>query len=153
MSKKYWLLKSEPDAFSIEDFKKGKTTLWDGIRNYQARNFMMNDMSVGDEFIFYHSNAKPPGAIGVGTIYKPAVPDPTAFDKKSEYYDEKTSLEKPRWFCVTCKFKRQFKRLVPLAELREEEVLKNMILLKKGSRLSIQPVTEAEFLHICELGG
>ncbi len=150
--KNYWLMKSEPDAYSIEDFKKDKTTLWDGIRNYQARNIMMNDMQVGDEFIFYHSNAKPPGAAGLGTIAKPAQPDPTQFDKKSKYFDEKSPKDKPRWHCVTCKYKSTFKRFVPLPELKEVKSLSKMMLLKKGTRLSIQPVSKQEFETICKLG-
>ncbi len=152
MAKKYWLMKSEPDAYSIDDFKGDKTTYWDGIRNYQARNFMMKDMQVGDEFIFYHSNAKPPGAAGVGVISKAAEPDPTQFDKKSKYFDEKSKTDNPRWHCVTCKFKSKFKTFIPLPELKEMKPLKNMMLLQKGTRLSIQPVSAKEFEHIVKLG-
>ena len=100
----YWLMKSEPDVFSIDDLKKQKQTTWDGVRNYQARNFMMNDMQVGDLVLFYHSNAKPPGIAGLATVSKKAEPDPTQFDKKSEYFDPKATKEKPRWFCVKVKF-------------------------------------------------
>ena len=99
-SPRYWLMKSEPDVFSIDDLKASKTSLWDGVRNYQARNFMMNDMKVGDLVLFYHSNAKPPGVAGVAVISKEAVPDVTAQDEKSKYYDPKAAPEKPIWFCV-----------------------------------------------------
>jgi len=145
-------MKSEPDAFSIDDLKSQKTSLWDGVRNYQARNFMMNDMRKGDLVLFYHSNAKPPGVAGLATVSKEAVPDPTAQDKKSEYYDAKAAPEKPIWFCVEVKFKSKFKELVPLDELKKHKALTEMLVLKKGQRLSIQPVTEKEFQYILELG-
>ncbi|NCN40527.1 EVE domain-containing protein [bacterium] len=151
-SPRYWLMKSEPDAFSIDDLKSQKTSLWDGVRNYQARNFMMNDMRKGDLVLFYHSNAKPPGVAGLATVSKEAVPDPTAQDKKSEYYDAKAAPEKPIWFCVEVKFKSKFKELVPLDELKKHKALTEMLVLKKGQRLSIQPVTEKEFQYILELG-
>lgn len=97
---KYWLMKSEPEEFSFEQLKKDKTTLWSGVRNYQARNFMMKEMQKGDLILFYHSNTKPPGVAGLATVSKEAIPDPTSFDKKSDYYDEKSTEENPRWFCV-----------------------------------------------------
>lgn len=150
-AKKYWLMKSEPDAYSIEDLKKDKTSLWDGVRNYQARNFMMNEMQVGDEVLFYHSNAKPPGAVGLATVSKEAVPDPSALDPKSEYYAPKASIEKPIWYCVEVKFKKAFDRIVSLQEIREEPKLKDMLLIKKGQRLSIQPLTKSEYEHICKM--
>ena len=150
--KKYWLMKSEPDTYSIERFKKEKKTLWDGIRNYQARNFMMKEMSVGDEFLFYHSNAKPPGIIGLGKISKAATPDPTQFDKKSKYYDEKSTKENPRWHCVECKYVKTFKELIPLNDLKNFKPLKDMMVIQKGSRLSIQPVSKKEFDYIVKKG-
>lgn len=151
MSKKYWLMKSEPDVFSIDDLKKDKTTLWEGVRNYQARNFMTKEMSVGDEVLFYHSNAKPPGIAGLAKVSKPAVADPTAFDKKSEYYEPKATPERPIWECVEVKFVEKFKTFLSLEELKTHKALANMILLKKGTRLSIQPVSLKEFDYICKL--
>jgi len=123
------------------------------VRNYQARNFMMNDMKVGDQVLFYHSNATPPGVAGLAKIVKAAVPDPTQFDPKSEYYDGKASVKAPRWFCVSVGFVAKFPRLVPLEELKQENKLKDMLVLKKGQRLSIQPVQAVEFKLICQMGG
>ena len=151
MAKKHWLMKSEPDAYSIDDLKKEKCGLWDGVRNYQARNFMMNDMQVGDEVLFYHSNAKPPGVAGLATISKKAVPDVTAQDPKSKYYDAKASPEKPIWHCVEVAFKKKFKEEVSLTELKEKKGLEDMLLLKRGQRLSIQPVTKKEFDIVCRM--
>tara|TARA_Y100001958_G_C21246365_1_gene576771 strand:- start:5806 stop:6249 length:444 start_codon:yes stop_codon:yes gene_type:complete len=145
-------MKSEPDVFSIDDLKASKTSLWDGVRNYQARNFMMNDMKVGDLVLFYHSNAKPPGVAGVAVISKEAVPDVTAQDEKSKYYDPKAAPEKPIWFCVEVKFKSKFKNFVSLDELRDQKALKEMLVLKRGQRLSIQPVTAKEFDTVVKLG-
>lgn len=144
----YWLMKSEPDVFSIDDLKKQKQTTWDGVRNYQARNFMMNEMKVGDQVLFYHSNAKPPGIAGLATVSKNAEPDPTQFDKKSEYFDPKATKEKPRWFCVKVKFQEKFKELLPLEELKSDKALKDMLVVQKGQRLSIQPVKEKDFKYI-----
>lgn len=148
MAKKYWLMKSEPSVFSITDLEKVDRTLWEGVRNYQARNFMMNDMNVGDEVLFYHSNAEPPGVAGIARVSKAAVPDPTVFDKKSEYFDQKATKEKPIWFCVEVQFVQKFKSLIPLDELRKNKKLAKMALLQKGSRLSVQPVTPAEFNEV-----
>lgn len=149
----YWLMKSEPDVFSIDQLKKEKTSLWDGVRNYQARNFMMKDMKVGDQVLFYHSNAKPPGVAGVAKISKEAVADPTQFNKKSEYYDEKASKDNPRWFCVEVAFNKKFKTFVALEELKTKKGLEDMMVTKKGQRLSIQPVTKKEFDIVCKMGG
>ena len=141
----YWLMKSEPDVFSIEDLRRQGTALWDGVRNYQARNFMTQSMKVGDWVLFYHSNAEPPGVAGLAKVSAPAKPDPTAWDKKSKYYDERSTPERPVWFGVEVEFVERFPRLVPLSELREQRDLKDMLLLKRGQRLSIQPVTKKEF--------
>ena len=146
-------MKSEPNAYSFEQLKKDKTTLWDGIRNYQARNFMMKEMSIGDKVLFYHSNTKPPGVIGLATVSKNAVPDPTAFDKNSQYFDEKSTKEKPRWHCVEVKYSKAFKNYVSLNDVKETASLKDMKLVKRGMRLSIQPVLEKEFAKICKMGG
>lgn len=154
MSKHFWLMKSEPDVFSIDDLAKrpGQSELWDGVRNYQARNFMMNDMKVGDEVLFYHSNAEPSGVAGIATVSKEAIPDPKQFDPKSEYYDPKATKEKPRWFCVTVKYKEKFKNFIPLSAIKEIPELGQMHLVQKGSRLSISPVAENEFQLILSLG-
>lgn len=151
--KNYWLMKSEPDVYSIDDLERDGKTLWEGVRNYQARNFMAEGMKVGDLVLFYHSNAEPPGVAGIGKIVAEAVADPTQFNKKSEYYDAKSKPEKPRWSCVTVGFKARLSRFVPLDELRTVKELKNMKLLMRGQRLSVQPVTSAEFSKICSLGG
>ena len=153
MAKQYWLMKSEPDSYSIDDLKKDKTTLWEGVRNYQARNFMMNGMKVGDEVLFYHSNAEPPGIAGLAVVSAAAVPDPSAQNPKSQYFEPKASPEKPMWYCSEIRFQRKFSRLIPLETLREQQDLKSMLLLKKGSRLSVQPVTASEFKAVCKLAG
>jgi predicted RNA-binding protein with PUA-like domain len=153
MAKKAWLMKSEPDTYSISHLKKDGATLWTGVRNYQARNFMMKDMQVGDMVLFYHSNAEPPGVAGLAQVSKVAQPDPSQFDKKSEVFDPKATKEKPNWFCVEVKFVSQFKKFISLDDLRAEKSLANMLVLKKGQRLSIQPVTEKEFETVKKLGG
>lgn len=145
-------MKSEPGAFSIDHLKRKKTTLWDGVRNYQARNFMMKDMRLGDEALFYHSNADPSAAAGVMVISGAAEPDPTQLDPKDSHYDPKATPGRPIWYGVRVKFKSKFARPVSLKEMRSHKALQSMVLLKKGSRLSIQPVTEREFQVICELG-
>jgi predicted RNA-binding protein with PUA-like domain len=152
MAKRYWLMKSEPSAYSIDDLKRDKSTLWEGVRNYQARNFMMKEMSIGDEVLFYHSNADPPAVVGVAEVSGPAEPDPTQFDAADCHHDPKAMPSKPIWYCVRVKFRQKFARQLPLSELRERKDLQNMVLLKKGSRLSIQPVTEKEFKIITVLG-
>ena len=153
MAKQYWLMKSEPDVFSIDQLKKDKTTLWDGVRNYQARNFMMNDMKPGDQVLFYHSNATPPGVAGVAEISKQAVPDPSQFKESSEYHDPKATREKPRWFCVEVAFKSKFSDLVPLEALKSETSLKDMLVVQRGQRLSIQPVEKKHFDKILKMAG
>lgn len=147
----YWLMKSEPDTFSIDDLRSEKRTLWDGVRNYQARNFMMKDMKVGDRVLFYHSNANPSCVVGLARISGPAVPDPTQFDPKSEYYDPKATPTNPRWYCVEVAIEKKFHRPVTLDAIKADKSLQKMVLLH-NSRLSIQPVTEAEYKRICKLG-
>lgn len=142
---RYWLMKSEPDVFSIDDLARKKTSLWDGVRNYQARNFMTQEMKIGDQVLFYHSNAEPPGVAGIAEVVGTAEPDPGQYDKKSEYFDPKARKDNPRWFCVKVGFKEKFRNLVPLEKLRVEKPLKDMMVIKKGQRLSIQPVTPQEF--------
>lgn len=150
--KNFWLMKSEPDEFGIEDLKKVKEEAWTGVRNYQARNFMRDEMKVGDDVLFYHSNTNPPGVAGVMTVCSEPYPDPTQFNKKSKYFDEKATKEKPRWFLINVKFKQQFKNYISLDVLKEQAKLKEMKILQKGNRLSITPVTKAEFDHIFKLG-
>lgn len=153
MARQYWLMKSEPDVYSILDLRKDKTTWWTGVRNYQARNFMTQGMQVGDEVLFYHSSAEPPGVAGIARISKAAEPDATQFDKKSEYHDPKATREKPIWFCVQVEFVEAFPELVSLDRLRTAPELADMLVLKRGQRLSIQPVTPAEFKKVRSLGG
>jgi len=150
--KNYWLMKSEPNVFSIEDLKSRpkKTEPWDGIRNYQARNFMRDDMSIGDGVLFYHSNCSPPGIVGFAQIASNAYPDETQFDPKSKYFDPKSSRENPRWLLVDVKYVKQIK-LISLDQMREEKKLANMRVLQRGSRLSITPVTAPEWEHINKL--
>lgn len=153
MAIKYWLMKSEPDVYSLGHLKKDKTTWWEGVRNYQARNFMMKDMALGDWVLFYHSNAEPSGIAGLAKVSALAQPDSTQFDKKSEYYDEKSTKEAPRWLCVQVEYFKEFKNFLSLDEIKKQKPLAGMGLLKKGNRLSIQPVTSAEFEFIKKLGG
>ncbi|KAB8032252.1 EVE domain-containing protein [Fluviispira multicolorata] len=142
-----WLMKSEPDVFSFSDLEKRKNQKeqWDGVRNYQARNFMMKDMQVGDKVLFYHSNASPTGIAGLCEVIEEAKPDVTALDPNSEYYDPKATQEQPRWFAVTVGKPQKLNRFVSLVELREKKELKEMLLLRKGQRLSILPVTQHEY--------
>lgn len=149
----YWLMKSEPDVFSIDRLAQEKTTLWDGVRNYQARNFMMKEMKTGDSVLFYHSNSKPSGVAGVAEISKEAVPDPSQFKKNGEYFDPKATQEKPRWFCVEVAFKTKFKNFVSLDDMKIKKGLEEMMVIKKGQRLSIQPVSKKHFEMVCKMGG
>ncbi len=148
---RYWLMKSEPSVYSIYDLKKSKKDLWDGVRNYQARNFMMKDMQAGDKALFYHSNANPPGIAGLMHISKIKQPDLTAQDPKSKYHDPRATKENPIWFCVEVQFQAVFKNFIPLEELRKHKSLKNMALLKKGQRLSVMPLTKQEYGYILKL--
>jgi predicted RNA-binding protein with PUA-like domain len=151
--KQFWLMKSEPDVYSFERLQKDGSTLWSGVRNYQARNFMMQQMELGDEVLFYHSSTEPPGITGLARVSKKAVPDPTQFDKKSEYYDAKATKEKPIWYCVEVQPVASLKNYVSLESLRQDSKLKELLVLKRGQRLSIQPVTEKDFQHIKKMGG
>ncbi len=147
---KYWLMKSEPDVFSIDQLKKDKKSLWDGVRNYQARNFM-RDMQLEDRVLFYHSNANPPGIAGVAKIVKESYPDFTAWDKNNKHYDPKSSPEEPRWVLVDVKFERQLKRPIPLTELKQHPALDDFQLNKRGNRLSIFPVSKQHWDLILSL--
>jgi len=149
---KYWLMKSEPSSFSIDDLCAAprQTTYWDGVRNYQARNFM-RDMAIGDHVLFYHSNANPPGIVGIAKVVKTAYPDPTQFDKKDSHYDPDSERSRPRWDMVEIKLVRKLSHPMTLDYLKKEHKLKGMVLLQKGSRLSVQPVTPQEWTHILTL--
>ena len=152
--RRYWLMKSEPSAFSIEDLARApkQTTCWDGVRNYQARNFM-REMAVGDQVIFYHSNAEPPAVVGIAEVARTAYPDQTQFDKASHHYDPASVPSAPRWDMVDIRYRQTFKASLSLDRLRQELKLKGMVLLRKGSRLSVQPVTEAEWVVVLKLAG
>ncbi len=138
-------MKCEPSAYSIDTLSKDAISMWEGVRNYQARNFMRDRMKKGDKAFFYHSNAKPSGIVGLMEIVRESYPDHTALDSKSKYYDSKASLENPIWHMVDVKFVQKFSNLISLEMLREIEGLQQMAVLKKGSRLSIQPVRENEY--------
>jgi predicted RNA-binding protein with PUA-like domain len=147
---RYWLMKTEPDEFSIDDLSKKKTEPWTGVRNYQARNFM-REMKPGDGVLFYHSSCEIPGVAGIAEVATDAYPDPTQFDKKSDYYDAASKREEPRWSLVDVKFKRKLKRLIPLAELKDRRELDGFALLARGNRLSVLPVTKAQWDFIVGL--
>ena len=151
----YWLLKSEPTQFSIDDLKAspGRRTHWDGVRNYQARNFMHEGMKRGDLAFFYHSSCPEPGIAGIVKIVKEAYPDHTAFDPKDKHFDPNSDRNKPRWYMVDVQLKRKLRRLISLAELRNHSngALQGLVLLRRGNRLSITPVTETEWQFIATL--
>jgi len=150
----YWLFKSEPDEYSIDDLaaERGQTGRWDGIRNYQARNFLRDAVAAGDGVFFYHSACKVPAIVGTAAVVRAAYPDPAQFDPESKYFDPKASADKPRWFCVDIRFNSRFARPLPLAEIKQNPQLAEMVLVKQG-RLSIQPVTAAEWKTVVALGG
>lgn len=149
----YWLMKTEPDVYSMDDMlaDKDQTTVWEGIRNYQARNFMRDDMKNGDQVLIYHSNTKPPGVIGIAEVVKEAYPDPFQFDEKSNYFDPKSSKDNPRWIAVDVKAVRKLDRLISLQELKEIDALSEMRLVQRGNRLSVMPVAKKEFNIIAKL--
>ncbi len=147
----YWLMKSEPNDYSIDDMMHDGRDMWDGIRNYQARNMMRDDMKIGDEVFFYHSNCKQPGIVGIARVASAPYPDPTQFDRKSKYYDAKSSKEKPRWQLVDVEFVRKLSRNITLTEIKAEKSLADMILARKGNRLSIMPVDGKHWKKILSL--
>ena len=144
-------MKCEPGSYSIDDLKRDGTTFWDGVRNYQARNTMRDDMKPGDLAFFYHSNAEPPGIAGVMEIIKEGYPDHTQFDPNDIHCDPKASPDNPRWMMVDVKFVSKFDTLIPLNELKETKGLEEMVVTKKGSRLSVQPVTKKEWNIVTSL--
>ncbi|MCB0271739.1 MAG: EVE domain-containing protein [Bdellovibrionales bacterium] len=150
----YWLMKTEPTAFSIHDLAKApkKTTCWEGVRNYQARNMLRDDIKKGDFVLFYHSNTDEVGVYGTAIVVKEGYPDPFQFDKKSKYFDDKASKDTPRWYMVDIKLDQIFQSPVTLTEMRSLKPLSNMKLLQKGQRLSVQPVTKTEWNTIVKIG-
>ena len=153
MAKRYWLFKTEPTTFSIYDLEKspGQTTPWEGVRNYQARNFLRDDVSVGDEVLFYHSLANPPGIAGVAVVVKDGYPDHFAFNPDSKYYVPKSDPQSPVWYMVDVKFRFKLREILPLEVLKETKGLEEMVVTQKGSRLSIQPVTAEEWKIVSRL--
>jgi len=149
----HWLIKSEPDVFSIDDLAKVKREPWTGVRNYQARNFMWRDMKPGDLALFYHSNAKPPGIAGIARVVGAPYPDPTQFDENGEYYDPKATADKPRWWLVDFEFVGKFDELLPLEALKADPVLSEMLVCQRGTRLSITPVEALHFKRALKLAG
>ncbi|MHC4938079.1 MAG: EVE domain-containing protein [Planctomycetota bacterium] len=145
MARKFWLFKSEPDVYPIEALAKDGTTYWDGVRNYQARNTLRDDIQVGDGVLFYHSRIPPMAVAGTAKVTRAGYPDPTQFDKKSKYYDEKATEENPRWYVVDIEIEEVFEKPVTLDEMRAMKPLEKMVLLQKGSRLSVQPVRKSEW--------
>lgn len=139
---RYWLMKSEPDVYSISDLERDQETLWDGVRNYQARNFMMS-MELGDRVFFYHSNTKPPGIVGLMQVSQTQQVDPTQFDPASHYYDPKSPQDAPRWHTVCLRFEKQFPGIVTLDQLRETFTGEELWVVRRGNRLSVMPVDEA----------
>ena len=148
----FWLIKSEPESYSIYDLERDGKTDWTGVRNFKARNFM-REMKVGERLVFYHSNADPPGAAGVAEVCALAHPDRTQFDPKSDYYEPKATPDKPYWYCMDVRFVQKFPRFVPLQDLRDDDELTGMLLTSgKASRLSVQPMDEAHFKRIVKMG-
>ena len=154
-ARRYWLVKSEPDTFSFDDLlaRPDRTTHWDGVRNYQARNFMRDEMKKGDLVFFYHSSADPTAIVGTAEVARDGYPDHSAFDPKDSHYDPKSKKDEPTWFMVDLRARDRFREPVTLTDLRGVKGLEKMVLLQKGSRLSVQPVTSGEWEIICRLGG
>jgi predicted RNA-binding protein with PUA-like domain len=154
MAARHWLFKSEPEVFSIDDLAGApkQTTVWNGVRNFQARNLLRDEIKVGDGVIFYHSSADPPGVAGLAEVTRAGYPDATQFDSRSEYHDPSATPDAPRWFMVDVRFSEKFARFIPLDELRANAALKDMVLLRRGSRLSVQPVSPGEWKAIVTMG-
>ena len=150
---KFWLIKSEPSEFSIEDLEKSKnqTTYWDGVRNYQARNFIRDEMKMGDKVLFYHSNAEPNAIVGICEVVREAYPDHTQFDPKHNHYDPKADKKNPPWFMIDIKFEKKFKKQVTLEDIKSNSKLSKMRLVERGNRLSVMPVTKEEIEEILKM--
>jgi predicted RNA-binding protein with PUA-like domain len=151
-AKRYWLMKCEPEAYTIEDLERDGTTTWEGVRNFQARNMMRDEMTKGDGVLFYASNAEPSGVTGVAEISREGYPDPFSFQKGHKYYDPKSDPDNPTWYMVDIRFVERFPEIVPLATLKETPGLEKMVVTQKGSRLSVQPVTREELAIVLKLG-
>jgi predicted RNA-binding protein with PUA-like domain len=151
MPKRAWLMKSEPCVYSIEDLARDRTTSWDSVRNYQARNFMRDEMRVGDDVLFYHSNAEPAGVAGLARVCSAGHPDETAFDPKSKYYDPDSTRDQPTWYRVDVEFVEAFVQVLPLAVLKANPALRDMKVVQRGMRLSVQPVTAAEWKEVLRM--
>lgn len=151
-AKRYWLMKCEPSAYTIEDLERDGTTTWEGVRNFQARNTMRDEMKVGDRVLFYASNAEPSGVTGIAEISREGYPDPFAFEKGHTYHDEKSDPENPTWYMVDIRFAEKFPDIIPLETLKKTRGLEDMVVVQKGSRLSVQPVTRKEFDIVVKLG-
>jgi len=152
MSRRYWLMKCEPAAYTIADLERDGVTNWEGVRNYQARNFLRDQMQAGDGVLFYASNADPSGVTGLATIARAGYPDPYAWKKGHKYFDAASTRESPIWYMVDIGFVERFPGIVPLETLKSTKGLEDMVVTKKGSRLSVQPVTKAEFDVVVKLG-
>lgn len=149
----YWLMKSEPDTYGIDDLEREGTNMWEGCRNYTVRNFFRDSMQIGDKAFFHHSNANPSGIVGTMEIVSEAYPDPTQFDPNSDYYDPASKVDNPRWLLRDVKFLSKFKRVVSLAELKTVPGLEEMLVIRKGQRLSVMPVTDQEWKIVNSLPG
>lgn len=152
MAKKYWLMKCEPAAYTIDDLERDGKTSWEGVRNFQARNFMRDEMKAGDGVLFYASNAEPSGVTGLAEIVREGYPDPFAFQQGHRYYDPKSDPENPAWYMVDIGFVARFVETIPLSVLKETPGLEKMVVTQRGSRLSVQPVTKKEFDIVTKLG-
>lgn len=152
MARKYWLMKSEENEYSIDDLERDGKTRWVGVRNYEARNMMRDDMSPGDRILYYHSNAKPSGVVGVAEVASEGYPDPTQFDPDSRYHDPKATRDEPRWYLVDVKYVEHLPERVPLATIKNEDRLSEMVLVNR-MRLSVQPVRKREYRIVREMAG
>lgn len=146
-----WLFKSEPDVYGIDALAEDGTTYWDGVRNYQARNLLRDEMQVGDKVLYYHSRIKPMGVVGIAEITRAGYPDPTQFEADSHYFDAKATPEAPRWYVVDVTFVEKFPRVVTLAEMKADPALEGMMVTRRGARLSVQPVSPEHFAHVVAL--
>jgi len=155
MAKKYWLIKTDPADFSLDDLKKCKnqTTCWDGVRNYQARNFIRDEMKTGDEVLFYYSQSEPNAVFGICTIVKDSYPDPSQFNPKDIHYFPSSDPANPPWYAVDIKYVKEFKKPVSLSDIKGNSKLNNMRLIQRGNRLSVMPVTKEEFDEVLTMGG
>jgi predicted RNA-binding protein with PUA-like domain len=152
MPKRYWLMKVEPEAYSVDDFERDQVTAWEGVRNYQARNFLRDDFRKGDGVLFYQSNADPTGVAAIAEVSRAGYPDTSAFDPKHKYHDPKSDPDNPTWYMVDIRLKERLPGVVTLARLKETPGLEDMMVTRRGMRLSVQPVTKEEFDIVRKLG-